>query len=895
MTSEHAGRLRAALTAAGLTMIAFCAGDALARQYPFGTRTRSVSDLGNQYVPFHAHLWDLLHGRADGGWLLNWQSGYGSSFLPDFGTYLASPFAPLVALFPRDRIDLAVYVVSVLELGSAAAAMAVLLLVLRPGPRWAAGLLGVSYALCGWTLMLASYNPMWLDGLTALPLLCMVGEWARQGRRTATGVLVVALCWAANFYTAYMATLGAALFLAARLLTEPVPVPAAVPDPGPGPGSASAKPGGRPRTPARHAALTFGRAALTTVLGIGLTAPVLLTIVKGTKLASPLSLPAFRPLPFADLLMRMLPGTYGFATPSTYIGTAALLLAFVLPFHPAVPRRDRVVWPALAVVVAVSFELKPTHLMWHAFTEPNGSPYRQTFVLSGAMVIGAWQSVAHRLPGPRQLAYGAGLMGLMTVFVALGADHKLAGPTTYPLLAGGLVAAYGGLLLLRRLQDKGVVSIRASLPAVLAVGLLLAAQLGQAAVTDAWTDHKRRGLLDDYPAWGQRQGEERRALADADGWPRYRTEPGREQTVGNDALAVGGQGAQYYSSLTSAVWSGTLAALGGGWTSHGRSPQSLDNPVTDVIFSVGARLHSPPEPRHGAQGPAPRPTVTRRAVPPLVTVRAAGPTTGYGRSPYRNQELLLGSRVYTTGGSMRVTDADGRTLRPGRNGAYRTPGGRQRIYRLASSCPAGSQLYFWSPDFTGSVRAPGSAPIAYQGRMTSHRAPVQRLGATPHSGRFTLLLHPAQGPSTVQADGIGCLDQARLAAAERHLAATGATRVDVTSDGIRAHLPPQARGFAVVAAPDIAGWSCSAGHGPARPAASYLGLLAVPLDGRTNTVSCSFTPPGLRLGEAACGVSLLGLAALAGYGWRRRRRTGPAVAEDVPLRQHAQAVTRGAP
>lgn len=82
-------RQAAALLAAALTVASFCAADAVARSYPFGPRTRAVNDLGNQYVPFHAHLWDLLHGRSDGGLLVNWQSGFGSSFLPDLGTYLS--------------------------------------------------------------------------------------------------------------------------------------------------------------------------------------------------------------------------------------------------------------------------------------------------------------------------------------------------------------------------------------------------------------------------------------------------------------------------------------------------------------------------------------------------------------------------------------------------------------------------------------------------------------------------------------------------------------------------------------------------------------------------------------------------------------------------------------
>lgn len=134
--------LRGSALAALITVVAVCAGDAVARVFPYGHRHRSVNDLGNQFVPFHAHLWDLLHGRAQGGLLFNWQSGFGTSFLPDFGTYLSSPFAVLVALFPRRDIDLAVYVVTVLKTAAAAAAMAWLLRTQRRGPWWGAACWG---------------------------------------------------------------------------------------------------------------------------------------------------------------------------------------------------------------------------------------------------------------------------------------------------------------------------------------------------------------------------------------------------------------------------------------------------------------------------------------------------------------------------------------------------------------------------------------------------------------------------------------------------------------------------------------------------------------------------------------------------------------------------------
>jgi len=69
----------------------------------------------------------------------------------------------------------------------AAAGMSRLLIALRPGPWWLAGLLGTSYGLCGWALADAVYNPMWLDGLIAFPLLCLAGEWLLDGRRLLPG------------------------------------------------------------------------------------------------------------------------------------------------------------------------------------------------------------------------------------------------------------------------------------------------------------------------------------------------------------------------------------------------------------------------------------------------------------------------------------------------------------------------------------------------------------------------------------------------------------------------------------------------------------------------------------------------------------------------------------
>ncbi|MFJ6633822.1 YfhO family protein [Streptomyces sp. NPDC091376] len=789
--SASRNRGRATALAALLTLLAVCAGDAVARSFPFGPKTRSVNDLGNQFVPFHAHLWDLLHGRAEGGLLLNWQSGYGTSFLPDLGTYLTSPFSVLVGLFPREDIDLAVYVITVLKMAAAAAAMTWLLLTLhRAGSRWwVAAVLGASYALCGWSVVEASYNPMWLDGLIAFPLLCLVGEWARTRRRAALGTLIVAVAWAANFYTAYMATLGAALVLVLRLILDERTDERT--DDGTGtetaPGTGTAGP-----TPVRDRVRVLLRAAGTTLLGIALATPVLIPVFLGSKHAYPGWTREFEPAGWVDVFARALPATYSFFTPAVFLGTGALLLAAALVFHRGVPRRERRWWTALVVAVAVSMQWGPTHLAWHIFATPNGSPYRQSFVLAGVLVIAAWVCVAREWPGRRALLAGTGVLAV----IALGAaTSDLVTGWTFPLFALGLAGALGALVLAKRQRFVVVAAL------LLAGGLV-----GQAAATTAYADRQRLGRLDDYPAWGTAHSARADAVAGADSRPGSRTDSGREHLTGNDPMLLGGESGAYYSSHTPAVLTRTMAALGAGWTSRGRNVQSLDNPVTDAVFSVGTRVRTVP---------GGRPEVTRAEVPPLVTVRPKGPEPRYGTSPFRNQELLLGAPVYGD-------PVDG-------------------------VCPAGTDVFLWAPDYAGTARLGDGKPVKLSGGLPKRRAPMTPLGTS--NGPASRISFGKQEPRDWSA---GCLDRGRLSAAVARLKTSGAVSVEVGDSGVRAELPTGSTGTAVLAAPRIAGWSCDG-----RPADRYLGLVAVPLDGKRTTVDCSFRPPGLRAGAAVGGAALV--------------------------------------
>ncbi|MEU4099596.1 YfhO family protein [Streptomyces tanashiensis] len=809
--------LRAPAAAALLTAALLCLATRLSRTYPFGPVTRNVVDLGQQYLPYHAYWRALLLGETHGDAFLNWNSGFGANFLGDIGTYLSSPFDLLVVFFPADRVELALYVVTAVKITAAAAAMALLLLRLRPGPWPVAAVLGTAYALSGWTLNYGATVPMWLDGLVAFPLLCLVGEWARTGRRPVLGPLVVALAWIANFYTAYMATLGAAVVLAVRLLT------------------AEETAGARQRL---AGAL---RAARSVLIGIGLAAPLVVVVFLATKVADPTPETTFAPAPWTDVLARFLPATASVASPALFIGTPALALALTLPFNRAVAPRVRAGWTAAILLVTLSLQWEPTHLLWHAGASPNGIPYRQTFVLCGLLLIGAWFSAARGVPRPAALLAGTALLGALAWAARGSVDIDR---WTFPAFGAAALLALVAVLLALGAQRKSTARV---LP-VLAVVLLVAAQAGEAAVTGKRIEEQQRAKVSWSPRVGPWHATAAAEVARADAWPRHRTDPG-EVPGGNDVLLVGGQGADYYSSLTADVTSRTLASLGFGHYAKGRHPVTLDNPVADALFSIGTRLRSKPtEPVR--QDAAPRATVTATTtpVPPLVTVRPPGrPATHPGDSAFARQERLLGADV------------------------YELPAPRRTGRTLTARCPAGSQVWFWAPEYKGTAALAGERPVSFDGKPPSVRAPMQALGTVPDSGAVRIGLGP-EGKVRLPREPVGCLVRARLDSAVRELTATGATRVRATGHTVTAELPPGSKGVAVLAAPRISGWRCAADEADARPARAYQGLVAVPLDGRASTVTCSFRPPGMRLGGAIGGG---GLRALGPAGVQRPRRAPP--------------------
>ncbi|MEV8522879.1 YfhO family protein [Streptomyces sp. NPDC052000] len=807
-------------------MGAYCLATAARGTYPFGERSRAVNDLGNQFVPFHAHLWDLVHGQGGGDLLFNWNSGYGVPFLADFLTYLMNPFSWLVVLFSREGTELGVFLVTLLSIGLGTALMTVFLGRLRPGSPWLRAVLAVGYGMSGWTTYDGWSDPMWLWGLVSFPLIGIATDWCLQRRRWPTATLLVAACWAGNFYTAAMATLGMGLILMVRLLLD--------------------------ARPTRDKGRALLRALTATTTGILLAAPVVTVPYLASRAAQPPPDAVWDgPPDVRDYLAHLLPGGYYTSTPRICVGVLALLLVLTFPFMGKVARRERAAWCALAVLVALSYTWRPTVLLWHGLALPNGSPYRAAIALTAILVSIAWLALARR-PSPRELLMGSGLLALL---LAVAAGSRYVSPGTWILTPAALAASAGLLCLLHRHGP------RTALLSALACTVLLGTAGAAYSVSE---------IRDRQPFWQPKTTLDANALAARelvrahDTWPTGRSETGPHEFADNDPLLLGAQGASYYSSYVPARTAQTLHDLGAGWEIGGRHLLAFTDPVGRAIMGVTSHLESSAGAPHGF-------TQVFQPAPPVVTLRPPGTpldTAAPDPSVFARRNRVLGAPVYSVPA---LTPAQG----PGPPASPETAAGAAlhlaggRTTAFTARCAPGTAADLYAPWYAGTVRALGATlnpdplrPMANPG--------LQTLGTVPADGTFTVTFDSAR-TQDIPRTPVGCLDRGTLDKVVATLKTTAPARITAGGHSIDAAFRPGTNGTAVIAVPAVDGWRCQVDGGAAKTPGTLGGLIAVRLGGGGSRVACSYHTPGLKPGLVVSGLALATLLAVAIGGALRTR------------------------
>ncbi|WP_052434584.1 YfhO family protein [Streptacidiphilus melanogenes] len=830
--------LSAGLLAAALAMAAYCAAMAARGTYPFGPRGRAINDLGNQFVPFHAHLWDLAHGTGQGDLFYNWNSAFGVPFLGDAFTYLANPFSWLTVALPRDAVNMSVFLATLLSIGLGTGLMTHYLGRLRPGSPWLRALLAIGFGLCAWTVNDASPDPMWCWALVSVPLIGICVDWALDGRRWVLGSLLVALCWFGNFYTAAMATLAAGLIALVRVCLR---------DAGLG-----------------EKVRSLLRAAGMMVVGVALAAPVLLVSLQASKAAAPMPDSQISIPGVVDQLAMLLPGSrYTLSVPNLAVGMLALLLLLAFPFARNVPVRERAAWLLMFGFTWASMMFEPTLILWQGGAKPNGSPFREVFVLSAMMVMIAWLCLTRR-PGVWALLGATVLLGGVLLCARLGRVASDAqGPQGYMLTTTAVagVLALGGLLALnparRRTWAKRV------------VGAVLGLSVLTCSIMSVYGIDSLRDAIRPYFAPHETVSVNTRAAAAAlkatDAWPLSRTAPGPHIFVNNDSELLDAQGGDYYSSYTPQETTQALSDLGFPYTMAGRHVFTPTDPASRAVFGITAYLDG--------DRSAPGGFVQRhQEASPLLTLHRSAPLGEAADNPFARMNDLLGAPVWTV---PKLTQTQGPAVTRNPDGSLTIPSHVQgkAFPTLTGSCTVGSRVFVNTAFATGTLQANGRT-VDLSGSYPMTKAGLRQVGTVGKDGKVSVGL----GTFEVQqlpAGVLGCLDTTELASAVAAQHAAAPTDLKVGGHAFSATLPGGSTGYAVMATTVRSGWSCSVDGRAVQPV-DYDGLFGIPLGAKGGKVlSCSYAPPGLKTGLAGSGVGLLGLLSLPGYAWLRRRITLP--------------------
>lgn len=151
--------------------------------------------------------------------LYSFHVGLGSSYLPLFAYYLASPFNLLLVLFPEHLLPEALLVITLLKNALTAALFAACLQYVYRRRDMSVCIVAIMYSMMMY-LLAYSWNIMWLDCVMILPLVVLGFERMMRTGKFLTYVLSLAYALYANYYIGFMICLFMVLYYAVYFLRK---------------------------------------------------------------------------------------------------------------------------------------------------------------------------------------------------------------------------------------------------------------------------------------------------------------------------------------------------------------------------------------------------------------------------------------------------------------------------------------------------------------------------------------------------------------------------------------------------------------------------------------------------------------------------------------------------
>ncbi len=391
--SDKALYLLCFLLPVGIMFLAY----ALFGVYPFGKGSVLVLDLNAQYVYYYEAFRDAVFSGDLS--FYSWSRNLSGSTFGIFAYYLASPFMFIVCLFPRTKMTQAVECIQLLKIGFSSLTFAYFLIKThlysggkRPR-RLTAVVFCLMYSLMSY-MVVQLMDPMWLDGLIYLPLICLgVQRLVNEGKILPMAV-PLALMFMAHFYIGYMIGFFTFCYFLYCCFGQENRI--------------------FPRKPILTA-VKFGCAAVCAVFAA---AWVIIPVYNSLKLGKlDFSEPDWSvasQFDYVTLLTKLFPMSYDTVYPEglpmIYCGTAAVLLVPLFFMNKKITIKRKVSSGLLLFVMTVFMYIKPVDIVWHGFQVPNWLPFRYSFTVSFLILVMA-QEAFEKLDGITPKEIGGAFFG----------------------------------------------------------------------------------------------------------------------------------------------------------------------------------------------------------------------------------------------------------------------------------------------------------------------------------------------------------------------------------------------------------------------------------------------------------------------------------------------------
>ncbi|MBO7762126.1 MAG: YfhO family protein [Clostridia bacterium] len=340
--------------------------------WPFGANSVLTLDLNGQYVYFFEALRSFIYG--DASLLYSFSRSLGGEFLGIYAYYLASPLSYLVALFPREGMLDALFLLLLLKQGLSGLSFGYYLKKTARLSPVTAVMFSTVYSLTAYSVVM-QHNTMWVDNVILLPLVAVgIRALVSEGKYKLYTVSLV-LCMMSNYYIGYMTCIFCVLyFFYVHLALTPK----------------EKNPRGL-RANFLRSGVRFGFFSLTAgAISMLTVIPAVYALTFGKDTFSSPSYDFVVKQDILDILTKFFFASYDTVRPeglpNLYCGLITLML---IPFYfisRRVSTREKGANLLLSLFLLFCFSVHVIDLIWHGGQAPNWLNYRYSYMLSFLLV-----------------------------------------------------------------------------------------------------------------------------------------------------------------------------------------------------------------------------------------------------------------------------------------------------------------------------------------------------------------------------------------------------------------------------------------------------------------------------------------------------------------------------